>query len=140
MSFHEKSAWAMAGILIAGLCFYLSTVARMSVGLDGLAPPVLPVVIIYVIIIVVLSIIGHVLIAISKPSEADDTMDERDKLIAARAGNVAGFLLGLGVLGGLGAYLFTYDGNLLFHTVFGSLMLSQIAEYGARIVYYRRGV
>ena len=140
MSFHEKSAWAMAGILIAGLCFYVSTVARMSVGLEGLAPPVLPVVVVYIIVIVGLSILGHILIAITRPSEADDTMDERDKLIAARAGNIAGVLLGLGILGGLAIYLFTYDGNQLFQTVFVSLRVAQIAEYGARIVYYRGGV
>lgn len=140
MSFHEKSAWAMGLILIAGMVFYFNTVAGMSAGLDGVAPPVLPVVVVYVIVIVVLSIAGHIMIAISKPSEADDTMDERDKLIAARAGNVSGVVLAVGLLGALGIYLFNYDGNLLFHAAFGSLMLSQITEYAARIIYYRGGV
>lgn len=139
MSFHEKSAWAMGLILLIGMGFYLNTVASMSAGLDMVAPPVLPVVIVYVIVIVVLSIAGHIMIAISKPSEADGTMDERDKLIAARAGNIAGVILAVGLLGGLGAYLFTYDGNMLFHAAFLSLMISQVAEYGARIVYYRGG-
>ena len=140
MSFHEKSAWVMGLIMIAGMAFYFRTVAAMSEGLEQLAPPVLPLVIVYIVVIVVLSILGHILIAFSKPSEADDTMDERDKLIAARAGNVSGVLLGVGVLAALGAYLFTYDGNLLFHAAFLALMVSQIAEYGARIVYYRGGV
>ncbi|GGB66387.1 hypothetical protein [Henriciella pelagia] len=140
MSFHEKSAWAMAVILLAGLGWYVRTIAGMSAGMEQLAPPVLPVVIAYIVVIVILSIVGHVLIAVAKPSEADDMMDERDKLIAARAGNVSGVLLGVGVLAALGAYLFTYDGNLLFHAAFLALMVSQIAEYGARIVYYRGGV
>ena len=95
---------------------------------------------VYIIAIVVLSIIGHIMIAISKPSEADGMMDERDKLVAARAGNIAGVILGVGLISALGVYLFTYDGNLLFHAAFGALMMSQIAEYGARIVYYRGGV
>ena len=139
MSFHEKTSWAMAGVMLAGLIYYFTLVDRMSQGMETLAPPVLPVVVTYVIVIVVLSIASHILIAISKPSEADDTMDERDKLIAARAGNIAGVLLGLGVLAGLGAYLFTYDGNLMFHLVFGAMMICQIGEYAARIVYYRGG-
>ncbi|MEQ9316401.1 MAG: hypothetical protein RLN72_11165, partial [Henriciella sp.] len=86
MSFHEKSSWAMGLILLVGLVFYFQNVAAMSEGLDAIAPPVLPIVVVYIGLIVVLSIISHILIAIIKPSEADDTMDERDKLIAARAG------------------------------------------------------
>lgn len=140
MSFHEKTAWAMGLILTAGMIYYFNKVAAMSSGIDGVAPPVLPVVIAYVVVIVVLSVIGHILIAISKPSEADGAMDERDKLVAARAGNIAGVILGVGVIGALGGYLFTYDGNQLFHAAFGALMISQIAEYGARIVYYRGGI
>ncbi|HIG23600.1 hypothetical protein [Henriciella sp.] len=140
MSFHEKSAWVMGLIMVAGMAFYFRTVAAMSEGLDAVAPPVLPLVIVYVVVIVVLSIIGHILIAFSKPSEADGAMDERDKLVAARAGNIAGLVLGVGLISALGIYLFTYDGNQLFHAAFGVLMISQLAEYAARIVYYRAGV
>ena len=140
MSFHEKSAWVMGLIMIAGMAFYFRTVAAMSEGLEQLAPPVLPLVIVYIVVIVVLSIIGHILIAVSRPSEADDMMDERDKLVAARAGNIAGLVLGIGLISALGGYLINYDGNQLFHAAFGALMVSQIAEYAARIVYYRAGV
>ncbi|RIJ21355.1 hypothetical protein D1224_13645 [Henriciella barbarensis] len=140
MSFHEKSAWVMGLIMIAGMVFYFRTVAAMSEGLEQLAPPVLPLVIVYIVVIVILSVLGHILIAISKPSEADDMMDERDKLVAARAGNIAGLVLGVGLISALGGYLFNYDGNQLFHAAFGALMVSQIAEYAARIVYYRAGV
>ena len=140
MSFHEKSAWVMGLIMIAGMAFYFRTVAAMSEGPEQLAPPVLPLVIVYIVVIVVLSIIGHILIAVSRPSEADDMMDERDKLVAARAGNIAGFVLGIGLISALGGYLINYDGNQLFHAAFGVLMVSQITEYAARIVYYRAGV
>ncbi|MCH2457727.1 MAG: hypothetical protein MK186_06720 [Henriciella sp.] len=140
MSFHEKSAWVMGLIMIAGMAFYFRTVAAMSEGMEQLAPPVLPLVIVYIVVIVILSILGHILIAITRPSEADDMMDERDKLVAARAGNIAGLILGVGLISALGVYLFTYDGNQLFHAAFGALMVSQIAEYAARIIYYRAGV
>ncbi|WP_300390049.1 hypothetical protein [Henriciella sp.] len=140
MSFHEKSAWVMALVLLAGAGFYFGTVADMSTELGIVAPPVLPVVVIYIVAIIVLSIVGHIAVAVSKPSEADDTMDERDRIIASRAGSFSGVLLGVGVITGLGHYLFYYDGNLLFHMALGALMLAQFGEYAARIVMYRRGV
>lgn len=140
MSFHEKSAWVMATVLLAGAGFYFRTVASMSAELGAIAPPVLPVVIVYVVAIILLSIFGHILVAVSKPSEADDTMDERDRIISSRAGAFSGVLLGIGVITSLGHYLFYYDGNLLFHMAFGALMLAQLGEYAARIVMYRRGV
>lgn len=140
MSFHEKSAWVMAAVLLAGAGWYFNIVLRASEALGETAPPFLPVVVVYVIVIIVLSIFGHVLVALSKPSEAGGMMDERDRIIAGRAGSFSGLLLGLGVLAGLGVYLFRYDGNLLFHTVFGALMVAQLGEYGAKIALYRRGV
>ena len=140
MSFHEKSAWVMAAVLLAGAGWYFNIVLRASEALGETAPPFLPVVVVYVIVIIVLSIFGHVLVALSKPSEAGGMMDERDRIIAGRAGSFSGLLLGLGVLAGLGVYMFRYDGNLLFHTVFGALMAAQLGEYGAKIALYRRGV
>lgn len=140
MSFHEKSAWVMGAVLLAGAIFYFKTVAEMSDAMGEIAPPVLPLVVAYIIAIVVLSIIGHVLIAITKPSEADDTMDERDRIIASRAGSFSGVLLGIGVLTGLGGYLFNYDGNQLFHIAFGAMMIASLGEYASKIWHYRRGV
>ena len=137
MAFREKSAWVMGLVLLAGMIFYFRTVWIMSAEVGGVAPPLLPLVIVYVIAIVILSIIGHVLIALSKPSEADTPMDERDNIIAARAGSIGGFLMGLGVITSLGVYLFTYDGDLLFHSAFGSVMVAQLAEYVAQVTFYR---
>ena len=140
MSFHEKSAWVMGAVLLIAAAWYFRTVASASAALGEVAPPVLPVVVGYIILIIVLSIIAHILVAVSKPSEADDTMDERDRIISSRAGAFSGVLLGIGVITSLGHYLFYYDGNLLFHMAFGALMLAQLGEYAARIVMYRRGV
>jgi len=35
--------------------------------------------------------------------------------------------------------VFNQDGNLMFHIVLASLMLSQISEYALQIVYFRSG-
>ncbi|MEQ8558826.1 MAG: hypothetical protein RIB03_10965 [Henriciella sp.] len=140
MSFNEKSAWVMAVVLVIAAVWYFKIVAAASAALGEVAPPLLPLVAGYIILIIILSITAHILVAVTKPSEADDTMDERDRIIANRAGSFSGVLLGIGVLAGLGRYLFDYDGNMLFHIVFGAMMVAQLGEYGAKIWYYRRGV
>ena len=140
MSFHEKSALVMAVVMIMGAVLYAQFVARMSMAIGEVAPPVLPIIGVYIMVVVAISVAGHIAVAVSKPSEADDTKDERDRIIFDRAGSRSGLVLGLGVLGALFAYLWTYDGNLLFHLAFGALMLAQTVEYVWQIWFYRRGI
>jgi uncharacterized membrane protein (DUF485 family) len=140
MPFHEKSAWTMAVTLTIGGILYFVAVASMSAELGHLAPPILPTVIVYTGIIIVLAIIGHIVIAGLSPREANAPSDERDKKVVDRAGHWSGYVLGVGAIAALGLYLFTYDGNLMFYIVFGSLMASQIAAYLCQIALYRRGV
>ena len=140
MSFREKSAWLMtAALLVTGL-FYFSFVVRLSSELGEIAPPLLPVVGLYVVLLVVLAVLGHVLVAAFAPRDAGADMDERDRLIAARSGNLSGYILAAGVLLALGHYLVAYNGNALFHGAFASLLISQLAEYGLQIFFYRRAV
>ena len=55
-----------------------------------------------------------------------------------RAGNWSGTILGLGMVTALLHYLQHGNGNLLFHTMLGSLIVSQIAEYAFQIALLRR--
>ncbi|MEL6366205.1 MAG: hypothetical protein AAFR11_15330 [Pseudomonadota bacterium] len=140
MTFRELSAWVMSLALIVGGAFYFNTVIKASSATDGLAPPILGPIIIYIGILILLSIIGHVLGAIAARGETDAPADERDRRVIAQAGNVSGVVFGVGVMAGLTGYLFTYNGDLLFYIAFGSLMVSQLAEYLLQIWYYRSGV
>lgn len=140
MSFREKTAWVMMMILIVGGMFYFNMVWKASQALGDVAPPIIPFVIAYVVVIVIASIIAVVVIAISSPTEANAPADERERRAESRAGHVSGYVLGIGVITGLLHYSVSMDGNMLFHTIFASLMLSQISEYGLQIWYYRRGV
>ena len=140
MPFHEKSAWIMLAALLLGGLLYFGSVVAMSMGMESLAPPTLPQVIVYTVILVLIAIAGHVVVAALAPREADARPDERERLILAQAGNRSSLVIGVGVLLSLGLYLVTYDGHLLFYGVFASLMLSQLAEYGLQIWYYRRGI
>lgn len=137
MAFQEKSAWVMLVALTLGGLFYLSVVNSMSAEIGQLAPPILPILIIYTIILVVLSIIGHIAIAIMSPKDANTPLDEREKTIFHRAGHYSAFLLGAGVLLSLGYYLLFRNGDVLFYGVFASLVIAQMAEYAIRIFLYR---
>ena len=140
MAFHEKSAWIMTtALLVCGL-LYFAQVAALSTSIQQLAPPILPLIVIYTIVLTVLSVAGHMLIALFNPKEANAPLDERDRRIKERAGHWSGFVMGFGVIGSLGMYLLTNSGDLLFYSIFATLMLSSLVEYMAQILLYRRGV
>jgi len=140
MPFQEKSAWIMSVALLLGGAFYVSVVSEMSSPQEGLAPPVIPVVAIYTVILVVVAVAGHIVAAVAGPKEANAPEDERDSKIRHMAGYFSRYLVGGGAILALGVYLLSYDGNLLFHAVFASLMISQISEYAIQIYLYRSAV
>ena len=137
MSFQEKSAWLMSVALFAGGVFYFRAVADASAALGELAPPNLPTLVTYAVILIVIAVVGHIVIAALAPDDANEAIDEREKRANDRAGHLSGYVLGVGVLLALGVYLFTYDGNVMFYVLFGSLMLSQMAEYGIQVLLLR---
>jgi len=138
--FREKTAWAMAAILAGGAAFYLNLVVSATRALGQTAPPFIGFVIAYVVLIVIASIIVMTALAIAAPREADAPADEREKIIADRAGNWSGYVMAVPLVGALWHYAVNGDGNMLFHLVFLSVMLGQIAEYVFQIILYRRGV
>lgn len=140
MSFREKSAWAMALILTGAGMFYADKVVRISNALGQTAPPLIGLVVAYVVLVVIASIILMSTLAVSAGKEADQPADEREKIIADKAGNWSGYVLAVPALGALSHYSVSMDGNMLFHLIFLSLMLSQISEYVFQIFLCRRGV
>ena len=140
MPFKEKSAWIMTLSLLMGGVVYFMTVMSMSSAMDRLAPPIIPVVAVYTIILVLISILGHTLIGLFSPKEANAPIDEREKMIFIRASSISSYAFGFGVITALGYYLISHDGDLLFYGVFASLMLGQLMEYVVRIALYRTSI
>ncbi|MEA3064673.1 MAG: hypothetical protein QOJ27_1119 [Sphingomonadales bacterium] len=137
MSFREKSAWVMAVLMsLAGL-YYLNLAVGASRALGAPAPPV-GIFIAYVILVVIASVAAQVGLALSAPKEANAPADERERPLLQRAGNWSGIVLGAGTATALLYYLQHGNGDLLFHMVMGSLIVSQIAEYGFQIALLRR--
>ncbi|MEM9180841.1 MAG: hypothetical protein AAGA89_14095 [Pseudomonadota bacterium] len=140
MGFQEKMAWAMMLILIVTGVAYYSLVFQASAALGAVAPPMLPVMIGYVVFLVVLAIIAAILIAATRPSDASASLDERERLIQFKGEAWSGRAMGFLVLCALIDFGLNGDGNRLFHLVFATLIVSQIAEYGLQIFFYRRGI
>ena len=130
MSFREKSAWAMALVLLAVGAFYVKLVSS-----DGVPPAAaaLP----FVVGTVVLSVVAQVLLAIASPREAASPADERERLAIDKAAHFSSYVLAVGVLIGLAVFMMSGDGSRMFHIVLTCLILSQIAEYGAQVFLFR---
>jgi hypothetical protein len=137
MSFREKSAWVMAALMTLAGLFYLDLVVGASLRLGAPAPPV-GIFVAYVVLVVIGSVVVQTALALSAPKEASAPADERERPLLQRAGNWSGTVLAVGAVGALLHYLQHGNGNLLFHTLLGSLIVSQIAEYVFQIALLRR--
>lgn len=137
LSFKELSAWVMAcACLVSGGVYYLILNSVWQETGEWIVP-IVPFIAMTVILIV-LSVFGHIIAAIIMRSSANEGSDERDKAIRQKAGYVSGYILGGTVLVVLLASMFNPNGFLIFHAVFGCLLLSQIAEYVLQIIFYRQ--
>ena len=134
MSFREKSAWAMALVLVITGILYVWLALQMppAPSLVALVP--------YVLVVVTLSIAVQATLAIFSPAEANAPADERERVVIDRAGNWSGMVLAAGVVLAGGWYLSDPSEPMLFHYVFGSLVVSQIAEYVFQIALFRRAL
>ena len=140
MPFHEKSAWIMSVALLLGGVFYFGAVVSAWSESGQLMSPLFPLIVIYTVFLIVIAVVGHIVIAVLAPKDANAPVDERERQIFCRAGHYSSYVFAVGVLMSLGIYLISKSGDLLFYTVFASLMVAQIAEYFFQILFYRTSI
>ena len=140
MPFREKSAWIMSvGLLLGGFWYFRTVLSAWSES-GQLVPPDMPSIVAFTGCLVALAVVGHIVIAALAPSDANAPVDEREQQIFIRAGHYSSYVFGFGVVTSLGAYVFIGSGDLLFYTVFASLLLGQVLEYLFQIFFYRTSV
>lgn len=137
MSFREKSAWAMAAVTAGAGAFYLWMLVSHWQATGAVAP--VYVVVPFVLAMIVLSIVAQVILGVLSPKQAEAPSDERERLIGDRSGNLAGWVVSIGAVGGLIRYMTHDSGVELFHIVFQALVLGQVSEYVYQIYLHRRG-
>lgn len=139
MPFQEKSAWVMTvALILSGAVYFILVLSMSSEGY--LVPLILPVFVLYTVLLVVLAIIGHIVIALLSPKEANSKTDERERLIKIKSSHLSGYIFAVGIIFSLFIYMFTYSGSLLFYAVFASLMIGQIMEYIFQLYFHRRSI
>lgn len=140
ISFEEKSTWASLVIILTVFTGYFSQVFEGVAAGNLDKAEISGLFLGAVISVIVLEIILHIAIAIFNVKDADRSLDERDRLFSMKAGNIAGWVLGTGVLIiAVQTFIGDLDGlwvaNLLLFIVF----ISQIVSYSLKLFYYRRG-
>jgi hypothetical protein len=121
-----------AVMLVAGI-FYAWQVSH------GPGAPVIGPLIPYVLLLIVLAVAVQIVLAVTSPKEAQTAMDERERLIIWRAGQLSGIVLAVGLVASGAVYVMLPSGNMLFHHILGALIVAQIAEYMLQVYFFRRG-
>lgn len=137
MTFQERSALAMTGILVLVFGWYFALVigeiAKLparEIAYQGLMVPV-------VILLVILAALAHAVIAIAAPSQAG-SQDERDRLIGLRGQRIGGYVLATGTVAGLGLAMVQADTFWIAQVLLGALVIAEITEGATKLVLYRR--
>jgi hypothetical protein len=138
MSFQEKSRWiALTANLIAWGWYFL-TLSRLPAGLPderGLLGLMVPI----FVAVAIINIVGHIIVAVLKPSEARSGLDEREKAIASRAAAIGYTVLCVGIAVALGATLWFWTVFYAVNAVMFAFILAECVRYGIEIAAFRRG-
>ena len=141
MSFHEKSNIAMLLIMLGVYGVYFGGAALNILSAD--VPPEQALAATnatMLVTVVVLSIVAHIAIAILKPSEADDSRDERDKLIEMRGDQRGGVVQSVLILGALLLAMLGQPVWLVANAILAGLVAGEIVKGVSKMIGYRRGV
>ncbi len=126
-------------LLLGGVLYFGAVVSAWSES-GQLMSPLIPLIVIYTVCLAAIAIVGHIVIAVLAPKDANAPVDERERQIFVRAGHYSSYIFAVGILISLGIYLVSNSGDLLFYTVFASLMVAQTAEYFFQILFYRTSI
>lgn len=148
LSFREKSILgSLIGLVLISAYYFIRAFGMLST--EGVSSgEIASLGISLLVALVILEIIYQSVISGFSPEEANEAADERDRLIAARAGRNAGVVLAVCLL----AVVVHIMGNALLendtltsplvlsHLILLSLVVYQVVDYGSQLIAYRRGV
>ena len=139
MSYREKSAAVILAGYLAVYSWYFARIVEAArsgpiaeIDYQGLL-------IVMVGVLVGATVVAEILVAVSAPSEAEQ-VDERDRLIALRGDRVAGWVVTIGALAGLGLAMIEVDSFWIAHALLAGLVLAEVFKAIAMLVNYRRSI
>ncbi len=139
MSFEEKGNWVYAVVVVSTYVAYVAIILGRAEDVPLADVSYASAMLWTIGIAVGLSILGHIAVAISKPSEADKS-DVRDKEIYRFGEYIGGIVVGVGMLVPLGLTMAESDYFWIANAIFLVFVLSAITSSIVKIVAYRRGL
>ena len=145
LSFQEKIAWGMlVGHGVIG-ALYFSSAWNLWRADQLSAPIMIKLAFGYMLVLIIAAIVYHAVVAAIDRPPGDD---ERDRLIAWRAGAVGGMVLAFGVFAIVGHLMLNalYGGVAMISPIFVAntlllvVLLATLVELAAKLRFYRRGV
>lgn len=146
LPYEERSAWVNAAVMLAlGIYYYAAAFGGETLG----PAATLGLLFRIVVVVVVVQVIGHIVMAVTDTNIATD---ERDRLIAARAGSIGGFALAAFVFTTIAYALFAdaidprtqvcdpVDMAVAAHLLVMGMIAAELVKAGAQLVLYRTGV
>ena len=138
MSFEEKGNWVYLVVSVVTYVAYLSLILGRAQDVPLTEVPYVSTMLWTIGIAVALSILGNIVVAISKPSEADKS-DVRDKDINRFGEYVGGIVLGVGMVVPLGLALAEFDYFWIANAMYAAFVLSSLVSATVKLVAYLRG-
>lgn len=145
MTFWEKGYLTTGvAVLIAGAGYFIA-VWQQSAALGALAPPNWIVFGAYLIVLTVLSgasfiVLGSVEAAHEEDPDGVGEFDERDRLIRMKSLSTTSHFMSVGAYVPLVWFLFHHNGDLLFHSLIGGLILAEAAMCFLHVFNYTRAI
>ena len=149
LSYRERSILGSLAATVVVFGLYFAKLLRVSRGGPLEAGDVLWMMIAAVIALIAIEIVFHILISVGA---GEPPPDERDKLIAARAGRNAGVALAVAanvlivtillneVLRGVTGAAMGLTPVVIAQVVLLALIVAQVFQYASQLYYYRRGM
>jgi hypothetical protein len=139
MSFEEKGNWVYLVVSVVTYVAYLSAILGRAQDVPLTDVPYVSTMLWTIGIAIALSILGNVVVAISKPSEADKS-DVRDKDINRFGEYVGGVVLAVGMLAPFVLALTESDYFWIANAMYLAFVLSAFTSSVVKVVAYRRGL
>lgn len=143
MSFWEKGYLATGlAVLFAG-AGYFYFVWQQSTGLEQIAPPNWGTFGAYLIVVTIISVGSFITLGSLEARSTDDPdsvgdFDERDRFVNMKSLAAASYITSIGAYLALVWFLFHQNGDLLFHSMVGALMIGEAAMCFLHVFNYSR--
>lgn len=139
MSYEEKGTWIYLVVSLGTYVAYVAVILGRAQDMPFIEVPYIAAMLWAIGSAIVLAIVGTIVIAITKPSEADKK-DERDRDINRFGEYVGGIVLGVAMVVPLVLSMAERDHFWIANAIYAGFVVSALVGASVKLVAYRRGL